>query len=792
MDSSDSSEQRQLLDRPALTGGENYSSDIPFSPTRPSDTAHQTLAEVQAHIGPQIRSIHEQAEALTAAQLGQSGRVVVEAQMMPNFLAASHYPAALFEAAGVVPVGSRAARGVRKRARLDDEKDQLAKVFLLSADAAALERLEGLFTSRDALTDPVVDDMIKFTDLRFEGADQVLSLVTGEVRSAGDGRLVLEAVLHPQLAAIGEPDPAAEITVRHDFTAHVEALGGTVSDDFVALEGGMWHLPILLPSRALHSAAMFAQLRTLRPMPQLRPAPGIGEVLYAMNAVPFKPPAGGRRIAVFDGGVDLSVPGLATWVTEHDHTGQQALTAHREHGTAVTSAALFGPLDVGRDIPRPHVGVDHHRIWPLPSGVGIDGELAWILREIEKAIETGAYRVAVITLAPTLTVEDSEPHRWTSALDRMALDHDVLFVVAAGNNGELALGLDRVLVPSDLINGLSVGSCTARAGLAVRDSYSCIGPGRPGGMTAPTGVQFGGNFDAEPFGALTLGGDVAGHEGTSLAAPIVARGCAQLDMLLGGGASANLLRTMAVHYAERPNEKQAKCTGSTTRDVGYGRLPTDYFEHLEHRANEVTVIYQGQVKRRQRIALDIPVPDDVFAAAPNRSFKVQWTLGFFAPVEPSNPVDYSAAGIQVVFRPHAFRYLATAPDDKTHTVDIRETALIKVVIEQWGWKLGRFPATAQKTGFAPEVAQRQHHGKWEGVVRMDRGFHGVSLCQPRLDLHALVREGGELLREADDLHYVLVAGIRAPKGVNIYDRTLAHATLLTPLAVTIPVIVSSS
>ncbi|MFN2444334.1 MAG: S8 family peptidase [Vicinamibacterales bacterium] len=719
--------------------------------------------------------------------------MVVEAEMMPNYLAASHYPAAFFEAAGVVPVGSRAARGVRRRAKLDDEEDQLAKVFLLSADAGALERLEGLFTSRDWLTEPVIEDMVKFTDLRYEGADRVLSTATGEVRAAPDGKLIFEAVLHPQLAAAGEPDPAAELVVRDDFTAFVESVDGSVNANFVGLEGGMWHLPVLIPPTALPTVATFAQLRVLRPMPRLRQAPRVGEVLYAMTSVPPPTTTSTQRIAVFDGGVDLSVPGLGTWVTEHDHTGQPALGAHREHGTAVTSATLFGPLEVGASPPRPSAGVDHHRIWPLPSGVGVDGELAWVLEQVEKVVRTGAYRVVVITLAPTLTVEDSEPHRWTSALDRMAFDHDVLFVVAAGNNGDLAPGLDRILVPSDLINGLSVGSCTGRDGLAVRDSYSCVGPGRPGAMTAPTGVQFGGNLDSEPFGALTIGGDVAAHEGTSLAAPTVARGCAQLDGLLDGAASANLLRTMAVHYAERPAEKQAKAMGSRIRDVGYGRFPADYFGHLEHRPNAVTVIYEGSVKRRQRIALDIPVPDDVFSAAATRSFKVRWTLGFFAPVEPANPVDYSAAGIQVVFRPHAFRYPATAPDEKKGmVVDIREVGLCKVVTDDWGYKIGRFPDSASKTGFAPEVEQRQHHGKWEGVVRMDRGFRGVSLCRPRLDLHALVREGGNLLRDADELHYVLVAGITAPTDVDIYDRTRAHATLLTPLLVTLPVIVAGT
>jgi hypothetical protein len=759
---------------------------------RGSPDRHQTLVQVQQHIGPQTTQIRSRASELTPPQRGRDGRVVIEAEMMPNYLAASHYPDDLFRASGVIPVGTRATLGTRKTPKRGDIENQPAKVFLLSADDAALDRLEGLFTKTDALTDPIIDDMLKFTDLRFEGAEQVLRMGTGELPHEQDGLLVFEAVLHPQLAAAGEPDPAGEFRMREDFSSYIRELGGRVSEHFATQEGGMWHLPVLLPRNALRDAAAFAQLRIFRPMSRLQPSPTAGDVLYKLTSLPLRSPWHNRRIAVFDGGVDLTVPGLEEWVTEHDHTGQPHLEAHREHGTAVTSAALFGPLDLANEISAPHTAVDHHRIWPLPTGIEVDGELAWVLAEIENVVASGKYRVVVITLAPSLTVEDSEPHLWTAALDRMALDHNVLFVVAAGNKGDLAPGLNRILVPSDLINGLSVGSCTTRDNLAVRDSYSSVGPGRPGGMTAPTGVQFGGNFDTEPFGALTVGGNVAGYEGTSLSAPVVARGCAELDALMAGETSANLLRTMAVHYATRPSEREAKQTGSTTRDVGYGRLPASYRDHLDHRPNEITIVYEGTVKRRQRIAVDIPIPDDVFVAAPTRSFKLKWTLGFFAPVEPSNPVDYSAAGIQVVFRPHAHMYKATMPDGKSvgpFNV-LTEKATVAHIVDKLKYKLSQFPVSAEKRGFAPEVIQRQYHGKWEGVVRMDRGFNGVSLCRPRLDFHALVREGGDLQREADDLHYVLIVGVVAPSGVDLYDRTLTYATLLTPLTATVPVFVS--
>jgi hypothetical protein len=783
---------RAALTRPTLAGGEAYASDIPPQKGGGSSPPPQSWFEAQARLAPQVGVLRRQAASLTQQQLGRDRKVIIEAETMPNFLAASHYPDKLFGALGVTPVGSRPATGTRVT-RTQDIPDQPAKTFLLAADETSLGRLEAVFAGPSRPEEPVEVDARKLTSIRLEGPDQVLRPGTGEVPPMVEGRMAFEAVLHPQLAARGEPDPAAERRVHEDFIAYVKALGGLVNTDFGRQEGGMWHLPILLPQVAgiAGEVARFAQLRVLRPMPRMRVDPNPGELRWQLAQVPGAPPAGSRRIAVFDGGVDRSIPGLQAWVSEIDLTGQHALSAHRDHGTAVTSAALLGNLDPALPLPRPHTGIDHYRVWPPPPAVRADAELSWVLAQIEQVISTGSYRIAVISLAPQLTVDDAEPHAWTATLDRLALDHDVLFVVAAGNNGELEPGLDRLLVPGDLINGLSVGACTERHGLAVRDSYSCVGPGRPGGATAPTGVQFGGNLDQEAFGALISGGDVAAHEGTSLAAPLVARGCAELDALLQGRTSANLLRTMAVHHAERPNpKKEGQREGSTSRDVGYGRLPETYRQHLEHDSRSVTIVYQGHVKRRQRVALDIPVPDDVFASAPTKRFDLRWTLGFFAPVEPSNPVDYSVAGIQVTFRPHTQRFnLYDADGNPKGTIDLLTEQARWAYEQSQGTKLADDPRSSEKTGVAPEVVRRQVQGKWEGVVRMDRTMQGRALYRPRLDFHMLVREGGDLLREADDLNYVLAVSVTAQSPINVYDRTRAHATLLNPLTVSVPVMV---
>lgn len=778
------------LRRPPLKRGEAYAGDIPFSKSRGGTDPWWTFESVAQTVRPELQQASREAAELTRQQVGRSGKVVIEATVLPNYLAASHYPDHLLAETSLVPVGSRTATGTRKRPKQDDVPNQPTKTYLLSGDRSAVAKLTQIY-EREPENEGLRFDALKFTHFALSRPQSVLG--DAELPESINQRYVYEAVLHPQLIRPGEIDPAATQRAREDFQQYLERLGASTDGRYARLEGDMWHIPVLIPTdaRIVAEASKFAQLRVLRPMPRLRieDPPVSGDAVAA--AIPrLGVPQHEGRIAIFDGGTGTFAPDGSAWVTVHDLTDQPPAVAAFEHGSAVTSAALFGHIDNGH-VRAPHTPIDHYRIWPLPSDVPMDLELPWVLDQIEAVVSKGAYRVAVITLAPSLTIDDAEPHIWTSVLDRLAMEHNVLFVVAGGNKGDLEPGLNRLLVPADLMNGLSVGSCTSLTGKVSRDDYSCVGPGRPGARTAPTGVQFGGNLDAEPFGALSSSGAVVEDEGTSLSAPVVARGCAELDALLADTSSANLLRALSAHLCERPSAKEAETVGSTPSEVGYGRFQLSYRDLMEQQPNEVMIVYGGTVKRRQRIELAVPVPDSAFEQAPTKKFEIRWTLSFFTGVEPSNPVDYSSSGIQVVFRPHVHMYMLNGPDEKTvgpfHEID--DAAVIRHMVENEGFEQAQFPRSAEQTGVAPEVELRHIHGKWEGLVRMDKRMQGKSLRRPRLDFHMLSREGGDLLKDTDDLSYALVVSVRGPKDSDLYDRTVAYASLLQPLIAEVPVLV---
>ena len=278
MEASGSDAGRRELERPPLKNGEAYAHDIDFGPGSGPSEPWWSFHSVADRVLPQIEEARRAAAQFTPEQVGSSGRFILEAETMPNFLAATHYPEDVFRATGLIPVGSRAATGTRLQQKAEDQEDQPAKTFLLSANEGSLAELEGLYRSGGALDEGIRNDALKFTSFALEGPEQVLKMGAGAVPPLFDDHYAFEAVLHPQLIETGEADPLAGERVREEFAAYVEALGGHVNGEHARFEAEMWYLPVLLPRdpEAIRAAAAFAQLRVLRPMPKLRPSAQAG------------------------------------------------------------------------------------------------------------------------------------------------------------------------------------------------------------------------------------------------------------------------------------------------------------------------------------------------------------------------------------------------------------------------------------------------------------------------------------------------------------------------------------
>ncbi len=209
------------------------------------------------------------------------------------------------------------------------------------------------------------------------------------------------------------------------------------------------------------------------------------------------------RVAIFDGGLPANTV-LDKWVNRFDPPGIGApVPAALDHGYAVTSAVLFGSLTTSAAA-QPYTYVDHIRVWDDKSGAD-PLELYDVLARIRNTLDTSPkYDFINLSLGPNLTIEDDDVHAWTAVLDEYLADGLCLATIAVGNDGDADAteGLNRVQVPSDIVNGLSIGACDHNGAGWKRAPYSSVGPGRSPGIVKPDLVAFGG-CDTYPYQVLS-------------------------------------------------------------------------------------------------------------------------------------------------------------------------------------------------------------------------------------------------------------------------------------------------
>ncbi|MBS1871558.1 MAG: S8 family peptidase [Actinobacteria bacterium] len=767
--------------RPLLANGEALRLDAERTSGGGPKWHPRDFEEARRHLLPQVQGL-QKAVADTPAEL-RGTRVVFEATVLPNYLANSYFPAELFREADLIPVGTRATEGLYAT-KTKKAESKPTKTFLLAGDERSLGRIGHLLgdAAEEHLSATLREGLRQFDLIRLPTLDEV-------VRSRppipeGD-LLTWEAVLHPSPDIDGRLTAAEQESVMAKWQDWVHQLGGQVAADYRRSIRGMTFMPVRLPAGAADEAARFNPLRALRPMPKVRPAP-IDPLRVATTSEQLPAPAPGQRpqsdvrVAVFDGGVDTRLPHLAPFVDHIDVTPLPANAEMVAHGTMVTSAALFGPLDAGQLLQTPDVGVDHFRVLPAPSPDPWDVDLYWILDQIVALVSARQYRVVNLSLGPALPVDDqSEPHAWTAQLDELAERHGVLFVTAAGNNGadDAHSGLNRIQIPADMANGLGVGACDRRPPEPTfsRAPYSAVGPGRHGARMQPAGVSFGGTADT-PFRGMVSGSRFGEATGTSFAAPTATHGLSGLVARLGSGAATpEVLRAFAIHFAH--SDGDARC-----EEIGFGRLLERYDEAWECPEHEVTVLYRDTINRDEVVALPFPLPSD---AVKGKTVDLRWTLAFTAPTDPTDAVDYTQAGLEVAFRPHAQRYNFRDPKtQKSVELDVQKQGAEVVRQLRAGAIPSALPATKSPTRRRNEAYLREE-GKWETALHYTKHMRASSLFEPRITVNYLAREGGALT-SATPLEYAMLLSIRAPRGVRLYEAVRQSYSVLAPLTAQIP------
>lgn len=423
----------------------------------------------------------------------------------PEYTAKSYYPADLLREARMETVGSRPARVTPEKwkKKKAPEESPTTELFVAArrADFATLAKdLPDWSESRRG-----ADELFEVEAFRApKPADRVQ-----KIGKRADSPL-LEVVLHTS----GIPKPGR---ILEAFEAFAESLELAPDLDRRFEVGALCFLPVRAPRSRIDELSQFAFLRTIREMPGLRPLRPIIRATAKTRPFPVSLPTAQPldsqlRAAVFDGGLSDEAD-FAPFAQAHDPDGiGPSVTGYVEHGTAVTSAVLFGPITKGTALPQPYGIVDHYRVLDDKSGHD-PYELYDALTRIRDVLQSRKYSFINLSIGPALPIEDHEVHAWTAVLDSLLSDGEALTTIAVGNEGEKdhESGNARVQVPSDSVNSLAVGAANSRGKKWLRAPYSCIGPGRSPGLIKPEVIAFGGS-QGEPFYVLDTSLSIATPE----------------------------------------------------------------------------------------------------------------------------------------------------------------------------------------------------------------------------------------------------------------------------------------
>jgi len=726
-----------MANRFIIGKGELLTYDISAPPMFPNKVHPYTLEQAQQILIPQI--------ATAAAELAQLPReacpfdlAVVKLQLHPAYISKSYFPRAVLREAGLVSIGSRT---IRLRPRYDTRKTAPSECetteLFVAGSRSALDRLPALAGQLDP--DSPAGNQFRQIENFFSmtPVDRVKQFENY------DGK-VFEVGLH---LAPGHSSTA----LRDVFAAFARQYGFTVNPRYEFPVGGMLFVAVEGPASGLDGLAQFTLLRVVRPMPKVRSARPIARssaVAVGCTLPVADPLSSEPKVAILDGGLpDQHV--LTPYVNHYERSDPDAADVpdYLEHGLGVTSAVLFGPVEPGGNAARPFAPVDHYRVLDTRSDEEDPYELYRTLGHIEEVLLTRQYQFINLSLGPDLPYEDSDVHAWTAVLDNLLSDGETLMTVAVGNNGErdAELFLDRIQVPADSVNALSIGAANHSGAGWARAGYSAKGPGRSPGRRKPDAVAFGG-CGKEYFHVIRSGPrpELAATMGTSFASPFALRTGIGVRAILGADVDPLTIKALLLHAADG----SAECG---IDEIGWGRIASEVANVITCGDGIARIIYQGRLRPGKYLRAPIPLPTGELEG----KVKITATFCFASPVDVENAACYTKAGLGITFRPHAGKL---------------------------GGREAKTRSFFTATKFRTEQEQRSDLGKWETVLHATDNFFGTSLQEPCFDIHYNAREGGDTIGAgADWIRYALVVTVEAKKHLDLYDRILADHVKLKEL-----------
>jgi len=700
-----------------------------------------TLSEARQRLVPQVQSAIKAFDSLPASAC-PNNFAVAKLTLNPSYIARSYFPSALLKDTGLESIGSKTVKITPESWKRKAEVTEYPTTQIFVA---------GKRTAFSALTEWIAALKSNSTEaIDFARIEKFQPFLPEEriVNTGLDNESYFEVGIH-LLSDEGRD------FVQQQFITYASSLNIIAHTELAFTAGTLWFLPVEGSVEQIRRLAEFTFARVIRPVPKLR---GIRPMRRAGGAeaqctLPSEGPLSPEiRVAILDGGLPEKHP-ITPWVRsyrvldDHAEDDPDAL----DHGLAVSSAFLFGPINTKVEVPRPYAYIDNLRVLDNKTCEEDPLELYRTLGFIEEVLLSRQYQFLNLSLGPDLPIEDTEVHAWTSVIDDLLSDGDTLMTVAVGNNGEMdrESGNARIQVPSDSVNALAVGSSDSTDNAQwKRASYSAIGPGRSPGVMKPDLVAFGGET-TEYFHVLSKGTKpvVSPERGTSFAAPYALRSAVGIRSILGSELSQLAIKALLIHAA---NPLDHDCT-----EVGWGKLPEDLSDVIISPDGVARIVYQGELKPGKYLRAPVPIPDSGLKGKVNLTA----TFCYATATDPQDSASYTKAGLEVSFRPNDAKVKEGSKNaDTVGFFDLKK--------------------------FSTESERRSDMGKWETVLHSTKTMLGTSLKNPVFDIHYNARDAGASIvsSKAEKIKYALIITVRAAKHQDLYNEILrAYNQILVPI-----------
>ena len=382
--------------------------------------------------------------------------------------------------------------------------------------------------------------------------------------------------------------------------------------------------------------------------------------------LPDPPQSGAPIVGIVDGGV-ADMPALSSWRCGGT---DPVVPADRDpaHGTFIA-----GLVAGGRTL-NPHIattlepsGCRYFDIPLLPRRelfsryYGLVNEFFEQLEEeVIRAKSEANVRIFNVSLGVSDMSRAVEYSIYAQTLDDIAAEHDVLFVVSAGNlsgtyerppwpnDGDEAVRQlarnpaadERIIAPSEHLLGLSVGALNPPGipihGANLPTTYTRRGPG-VGGVLKPELTHYGGvsspTDGRSGLFSFDSNNTVVENSGTSFATPLVASTLATIDHRLEGTIPRETLVALLIHRAQRCDAMDHPALRYVVRDfVGFGMAPPAD-ECLSDMPDSITLVFSESLASNKELQFTFSWPRSLVTSAGKCRGQVDLTLVFTPPID---------------------------------------------------------------------------------------------------------------------------------------------------------------